>query len=84
MDWEIVTSTALRTEGAGHWKEWLEDGKLGRTVGFGNAKFTRAGRCEQQSVAEALEFSRQLKVPTDDRGTLLSPTGTALDSPQEQ
>jgi len=84
MDWEIVTTGALRTEGAGHWKEWLEDGKLGRTLGFANAKFTRAGKCEQQSLTEALEFSRQLRVPTDDRGTVLSPANTALDSSQEQ
>jgi hypothetical protein len=84
MDWEIVTSTAQRTEGTGHWKEWIEDGRLGSTVGFGNAKFTHAGKCDQQSVAEALEFSRQLRVPTDDSGRLLSPTGPAPDSLLEQ
>ena len=44
MEWEIVTNSP-KNEGAGHWKEWRENGAFGRTIGFGNAKYSRVGKC---------------------------------------
>ena len=44
MEWEIVTDSP-RNQGAGHWKEWRENGGFGRTIGFGNAKFSHVGKC---------------------------------------
>jgi len=45
MEWEIVTNSP-KNEGAGHWKEWRENAGFGRTIGFGNAKFSRVGKCK--------------------------------------
>jgi hypothetical protein len=43
--WNVVSATP-RNLGAGHWVEWREDGKFGRTIGFANAVLTRVGRCQ--------------------------------------
>ncbi len=56
MEWEIVTSS-YKNEGAGHWKEWREDPGYGRTIGFGNAKFTRVGYCRHVGTAGLDEVS---------------------------
>ncbi|MBN1959924.1 MAG: hypothetical protein JW841_03180 [Deltaproteobacteria bacterium] len=45
MQWSIVTSSPNNI-GAGHWREWREDGNFGKTIGFGNAKFERVGYCK--------------------------------------
>jgi hypothetical protein len=75
MQWEIVTSSP-KNEGAGHWHEWLEDGRLGRTIGFGNTKLVRVGRCPWQTIEQALEAVKDLPPPTDSTGKpLLSPAG---------
>jgi hypothetical protein len=42
FNWAIDTSKG----GSGHWHEWREDGGFGITIGFGNAVFQRAGRCQ--------------------------------------
>lgn len=45
MMWNVVSATP-RNLGAGHWVEWREDGKFGRTIGFANAVLTRVGKCQ--------------------------------------
>ena len=55
MQWDIVT-VSPRNEGAGHWWEWREDGKLGRTIGFANAKLQRVGKCN-------MTFEESLNLP---------------------
>ena len=44
MEWQLVTAEA-KSEGFGHWKEWRENGGVGRPIGYGNAKFARVGGC---------------------------------------
>lgn len=61
MEWEIVT-TSPRNLGTGHWKEWVENGRYGITIGFGNARFQRVGRCRFTAFEEALEFGRSLEL----------------------
>ena len=68
--WNVVTSTP-RNVGAGHWVEWREDGKLGRTIGFANALLQRVGRCEISA-----DQARQLPLPVDAYGKQIeSPFG---------
>jgi len=55
----VVTATP-RNIGAGHWVEWREDGKFGRTIGFANALLTRVGRCQI-----TLDEARLLPFPVD-------------------
>ena len=70
MKWDIVTSNP-RTEGAGHWWEWRENGAYGNNVGFGNAKLARVGSCRI-----SLESSHYIKLPLDQFGKELeSPMG---------
>ena len=64
----VVTSTP-KNVGAGHWVEWREDGKSGRTIGFANALLTRVGRC-----AITLTQGTLLPFPVD-------LTGKQVDSP---
>jgi hypothetical protein len=74
----VVTSTP-RNIGAGHWVEWREDGKLGRTIGFLNALLTRVGRC-QITADEA----RDLPYPVDVYGKPLeSPVGNLTPQPKQ-
>ena len=49
-----------RNIGAGHWVEWREDGKFGRTIGFANALLNRVGRCQI-----TLEEAKLLPFPVD-------------------
>lgn len=67
MEWELVTMS-YKDEGAGHWKEWREDGSFGNTIGWGNAKLTRVGSClhadttspdEAGKTQEAYNYSRE-------------------------
>jgi len=69
MEWEIVTMSK-KNEGAGHWKEWVEDGRYGRTIGFGNAKFQRVGSCRNTSVDSALEHGQTLQLKAGADGEL--------------
>jgi len=66
--WNVVTSTPKSVD-AGHWVEWREDGKFGRTIGFANSLLTRVGRCQI-----SLENARLLPYPVD-------ATGKQIDSP---
>jgi hypothetical protein len=79
MQWEIVTMSP-RNEGAGHWHEWAEDGRVGQTVIWGNIKFVRSGRCPFSTWEEAFEAGRQLPLPVDQSGRpMTSPTGSGSD-----
>jgi hypothetical protein len=78
MEWEIVT-VSPKNEGAGHWREWVEDGDFGKTIGFGNAKFKRAGKCRHSTAEEALKVGYELDLPKDEQGKVLyNPTGLSL------
>jgi hypothetical protein len=67
MEWQLVTTSPGGEAGAvprgeigtGHWKEWVEDGRLGITIGFGNTLFRRVGRCPYLTFAEAYSHSVQ-------------------------
>jgi hypothetical protein len=62
MMWNVVSATP-RNVGAGHWVEWREDGKFGRTIGFANALLTRAGNCRV-----SYEAAPYLPLPVDAYG----------------
>lgn len=74
MEWEIVTSSP-KSVGAGHWKEWIEGGLFGVTVGFGNAKFQRVGKCDFATAEQAFEFGQT--IPLDEDAN--NPVGIDLD-----
>lgn len=90
MEWEIVTRSR-NNEGAGHWKEWVENGRLGITIGFGNAKLVRTGFCAiiagtdpksvDPNVEMALEKYRNIAPGQDDKGNMLTnPMGINLNA----
>jgi hypothetical protein len=70
MEWEIVTKNH-RNVGTGHMELWVEDGELGRPLGFANVYFKRVGSCQYHSVEEALEAGHNLELPVDDQGRYL-------------
>jgi hypothetical protein len=73
--WNVVTSTP-KNVGAGHWVEWREDGKLGRTIGFANALLTRVGRCSLTA-----DQAKLLPYPVDATGKQIdSPFGSLAES----
>lgn len=79
MEWEIVTA-GRANEGAGHWKEWVEDARYGITIGFGNAKFARVGQCQYDSADEAIEANVEIERPRDEEGRYLeNPMGVFLE-----
>ena len=61
MQWE-VTTVSPRNEGYGHWKEWRENGKLGLTIGFANAKFTRVGKCQAATHLVAIDIGTRIEL----------------------
>ncbi|HEU5134742.1 MAG TPA: hypothetical protein VFU13_06320 [Steroidobacteraceae bacterium] len=84
MQWEIVTATP-RNLGAGHWHEWIEDGRAGLTIEFGNATFNRVGQCQFATADEALDANREIPRPRDDSGKELdSPMGVGQATTQTQ
>jgi hypothetical protein len=79
MEWEIVT-VSPKNMGAGHWKEWVEDGRFGRTIGFGNTRFQRVGRCRYTSADQAIDVYRDIELPKDEQGNYLNnPMGISLE-----
>jgi hypothetical protein len=70
MEWEVVTSSP-RNLGAGHWREWVENGVFGTTIGYGNAKLQRVGKCKFRTAEEALKYGRELELPKDKYGRYL-------------
>lgn len=75
MQWEVTTLK----DGGGHWQEWVENGRLGVTIGFGNAKLLRTGSCTQpgfEDAARAEATNAQLPIPRDSAGKeLTNPMG---------
>jgi hypothetical protein len=68
--WDVVTSSP-KNIGTGHWFEWREDAKFGRTIGFANALLTRVGSCRI-----TLDEGRLLPLPVDQFGKQIeSPFG---------
>ncbi|RYZ78742.1 MAG: hypothetical protein EOO68_39905 [Moraxellaceae bacterium] len=61
FEWQITT-VSPKSEGYGHWKEWREDGRLGLTIGFANAKLTRVGKCVSITHAEAVELGSRIEL----------------------
>ena len=66
---DLFAGTTPRDEGAGQWTEWRETpGFFGTTIGFGNTRLRRVGRCripptanlERMSDAEIDRLSEQL------------------------
>lgn len=43
---DLFGGTSPRDEGAGQWTEWWNTGQFGTTVGFGNTRLRRVGRCQ--------------------------------------
>ncbi|MDE1465540.1 hypothetical protein [Spartinivicinus poritis] len=66
MEWSLVAqpndNIGIKAVdiGAGHWKEWVENGHFGRTIGFGNTLLRRVGKCNVDSAKDALEKYRHL------------------------
>lgn len=75
MEWDIVT-VSKKNQGAGHWKEWVEDAAYGITIGFGNARFERVGQCQIITADEAIKIYAEIERPRDEQGrTLENPMG---------
>jgi hypothetical protein len=70
MEWEITTVSPV-SGGTGHWKEWVEDGRAGLTIGFTNAKLRRVGKCKHETLEEAFSAGQQLELPKDQQGEYL-------------
>jgi hypothetical protein len=79
MQWEIVTNSP-KNMGAGHWNEWLEDGRMGNPIAFGNAVFQRIGKCKFETVGEAFEYGQTLGLTLDANNQALSPMGMSYKS----
>jgi hypothetical protein len=70
---DLFAGNSPKDEGAGHWTEWWNSGPYGTTVGFGNTRLRRVGKCQlprgadisRMSQAEvdklAVEFSDRVK-----------------------
>ncbi|MEJ2619931.1 MAG: hypothetical protein P8163_06610 [Candidatus Thiodiazotropha sp.] len=79
MEWEIATESPV-SGGTGHWKEWIEDGRAGNTIGFANAKLRRVGKCKHETLEEAFAAGQQLELPKDEQGKYLyHPMGVSSD-----
>lgn len=75
MEWQLTT-TSKKDEGFGHWHEWRENKKYGRTVMFANAKLQRVGSCARISYLQAQEEYSKLELKTDELGDYVtSPSG---------
>ena len=89
MEWQLVTMSPFgqigvipRGEvGTGHWKEWIEDGRLGITVGWGNTLLRRVGNCPFQTFAEAMGSSAQQKLALGRAQKLAGDADSGADNP---
>jgi len=59
---DLFGGTSPRDEGAGHWTEWFNTGTFGTTVGFGNTRLRRVGRCQ---VPPGTNLSRMSQAEVD-------------------
>ncbi|WP_163834226.1 hypothetical protein [Spartinivicinus ruber] len=83
MEWSLVAQPRDFVEkaidvGAGHWKEWVENGHFGRTIGFGNTLLRRVGKCQITDPQEAMEKYRHLPKRDD----IDTPMGITSKAPQ--
>ena len=67
IEWQVVGASP-RNLGAGHWKEWREDGQFGSTIGFGNASLQRVGKCKYDHPYAALDAYRAIGYPKNSAG----------------
>lgn len=51
ITFDIVTNDK-KNYGAGHWTEWRENAKFGKTVVFANASLIRIGKCHKNFDVE--------------------------------
>lgn len=56
---DLFGGTSPRDEGAGHWTEWWNSGANGTTVGFGNTRLRRVGRCQIPQSATLARMSQE-------------------------
>lgn len=57
---DLFAGTSPRDEGAGQWTEWQEvPGSFGTTIGFGNSRLRRAGRCQLAAGVDISTMSRE-------------------------
>jgi len=89
MEWQLVTMSPGGEVGAvpkgeigtGHWKEWVENGGLGITIGWGNTLFRRIGRCPFQTFNEAIAVSAQQSLSTQRTQALATDADSGADNP---
>lgn len=71
-----VTTMSRKDEAFGHWHEWRENGRYGRTIGFANTKLTRVGSCRATTIDEAVDIGLKLNLPSNENGELIvTPAG---------
>lgn len=70
MEWQLTT-VSYKDFGFGHWKEWVEDGRFGNTIGWGNTRLQRVGYCRYKTLDEAVEAGANTLMESD----LNSPSG---------
>jgi hypothetical protein len=66
---DLFGGTSPRDEGAGQWTEWFNTGPYGSTVGFGNTRLLRVGRCQ---VPRNVDISRLSQAEVDKLAVELS------------
>jgi hypothetical protein len=55
---DLFAGTSPKDEGAGQWTEWFNTGPYGTTVGFGNTRLRRVGRCQLPRNADISRMSQ--------------------------
>lgn len=89
MAWQLVTTSPTGEAGAspkgevgtGHWKEWVEDGRLGITIGWGNTLLRRVGRCPYATFNEAMAASVQQNLRVERAQALETNADAGADNP---
>jgi len=57
---DLFAGTSPRDEGAGQWTEWRETpGFFGTTIGFGNNRLRRVGRCQLPAGTDISKMSQE-------------------------
>ena len=78
MEWEMVVTTRA---GAGHWREWREDGGYGTPIGYANAAFVRIGTCDSiidtadVKAIEEIVLDKSLQAPQRVKTDGIEPLG---------
>lgn len=75
MTWQLTTDSR-GDEGFGHWHEWREDIKYGRTIGFANTKLRRVGNCRTANFDSALLEGEKIELKVNNQGErIITPYG---------